>query len=460
MVLLVIDTQKGITDDRLFEFERLKKNIKELIALARENGKEVIFVQHDDGPGTGFSVGDEEFEIFDEFAPSAGEKIFIKDVNSALHPSVGLLDYLRPKKETTIMVVGLQTNFCIDATIKSGFDNGFEMIVPEYTNSTFNNDYMSGEATYRYYNEMMWPGRFAKCVSMDEAKDLLAQETVVKGNAMKTLYLECNMGAAGDMITAALSEIVDDPEASFAKLNALGIPGVTFSREKAVKYGITGTYVSVKVNGEEEDEYDAHHHDHEHEHEHEHHHDHDHHHDHEHSHDHEHHHHRSLADVEHIVRGHMNLPEDIQDEVMDVYKIIAEAESHVHGTSVSEIHFHEVGTMDAIADITAACMLMREIAPDEVIVSPVHVGCGEVKCAHGILPVPAPATAYILRDVPIYGGKIRGELCTPTGAALLKHFATRFGDMPILRVKSIGYGIGKKDFGTLSAVRAMLGETD
>ena len=150
MVLLVIDTQKGITDDRLFEFERLKQNIKELIALARENGTEVIFVQHDDGPGTGFSVGDEEFEIFDEFAPAKDEKIFIKTVNSALHPTVGLLDYLKQKKETSIMAVGLQTNFCIDATIKSGFDNGFEMIVPEYTNSTFDSDYMSGETTYRY----------------------------------------------------------------------------------------------------------------------------------------------------------------------------------------------------------------------------------------------------------------------------------------------------------------------
>lgn len=173
MVLLVIDTQKGITDDRLFAFDRLRDNIVKLIASARENGREVIFVQHDDGPGTGFSVGDEEFEIFEEFAPAAGEKIFIKTVNSALHPSVGLLEYLRQKKETAVMAVGLQTNFCIDATIKSGFDNGFEMIVPEYANSTFDNDYMSGESTYRYYNDMMWPERFAKCVSMDEAVSML-----------------------------------------------------------------------------------------------------------------------------------------------------------------------------------------------------------------------------------------------------------------------------------------------
>ena len=144
---------------------------------------------------------------------------------------------------------------------------------------------------------------------------------------------------------------------------------------------------------------------------------------------------------------------------MAVYQQIAEAESRAHGVDVTQIHFHEVGTLDAIADITAVCMLMEELAPDEVIVSPVHVGSGQVRCAHGILPVPAPATAYILRDVPIYGGSVRGELCTPTGAALLKHFATRFGDMPVMRTKAIGYGMGKKDFEAANCVRAMLGES-
>ena len=145
---------------------------------------------------------------------------------------------------------------------------------------------------------------------------------------------------------------------------------------------------------------------------------------------------------------------------MAVYGLIAEAESHAHGVPVTEIHFHEVGTMDAIADITAVCLLMNKIAPDQVIVSPVHVGSGHVHCAHGILPVPAPATAYILNGVPMYGGAVKGELCTPTGAALLKHFATRFGDMPVMRTEAIGYGMGKKDFEQANCIRAMLGETE
>ena len=144
---------------------------------------------------------------------------------------------------------------------------------------------------------------------------------------------------------------------------------------------------------------------------------------------------------------------------MAVYGLIARAESHVHGVPVTEIHFHEVGTMDAVADVTAVCLLMNELSPDEVVVSPVHVGSGQVNCAHGVLPVPAPATAYILKDVPIYGGEIRGELCTPTGAALLRHFATRFGAMPVMKTHAIGYGMGKKDFPWANCVRAMLGET-
>ena len=314
---------------------------------------------------------------------------------------------------------------------------------------------------------------------------------------MKTLYLECGMGAAGDMLTAALLELMPDPDAVVAELNGLGIPGVEFSREAMSKCGIGGTHMTVKVHGEEESEEMFHHHhdhdhsleehDHHHEHdhshgEHDHHHDHsceahDHHHDHihedhDHHHDHErthehsheghthHHHHSSLHDIEHIVCGHLNLPDQVKQDVMAVYGLIAEAESHAHSVPVTEIHFHEVGTMDAIADITAVCLLMHKIAPDQVIVSPVHVGSGHVHCAHGILPVPAPATAYILNGVPMYGGAVKGELCTPTGAALLKHFATRFGDMPVMRTEAIGYGMGKKDFEQANCIRAMLGETE
>ena len=314
---------------------------------------------------------------------------------------------------------------------------------------------------------------------------------------MKTLYLECGLGAAGDMLTAALLELMPDPEAAVTELNSLGIPGVQFSKEAVSKCGIGGTHMTVKVHGEEESEEMFHHHhehhDHSHEQEHDHesacheHHDHlheheDHEHTHEHTHEHEdhehahehshehthehgdaghtHHHHSSLHDIEHIVCGHLNIPDQVKQDVMAVYGLIAEAESHAHGVPVTEIHFHEVGTMDAIADITAVCLLMNKIAPDQVIVSPVHVGSGHVHCAHGILPVPAPATAYILNGVPMYGGAVKGELCTPTGAALLKHFATRFGDMPVMRTEAIGYGMGKKDFEQANCIRAMLGETE
>ncbi|MBQ4371295.1 MAG: nickel pincer cofactor biosynthesis protein LarC [Firmicutes bacterium] len=301
---------------------------------------------------------------------------------------------------------------------------------------------------------------------------------------MKTLYIDCGMGAAGDMLTAALLELMPDPDAFIAELNSLGIPGVEFVREPSVKCGITGTHVSVKVNGEEEEAEDVHDHEHAHSHEHshehehdhdhehthtdaaeaapEHHHEHDHEHSHEHAHDHGHthsHSHSGLHDIEHIVRGHLHIPEAVKDDVMAVYGLIAEAESHAHGQPVDQIHFHEVGSMDAVADVTAVCLLMNRIAPDQVIASPVHVGSGHVRAAHGVLPVPAPATAFILKDVPIYGGRIQGELCTPTGAALLKHFADRFGDMPAMKVRGIGYGMGKKDFEAANCVRVMLGDS-
>ena len=259
---------------------------------------------------------------------------------------------------------------------------------------------------------------------------------------MKTLYLDCGMGAAGDMLAAALLELLPDPDGFVEELNGLGIPGVRFEKETAVKCGITGTHLKVTVNGAEEGDGLSHEHVHEH------------------ADGSKHHHHSSLHDIEHIVRGHLCLPTSVQDHVMAVYGLIAKAEGAAHGMPVTEIHFHEVGTMDAVADITAVCLLMDRLRPDQVIASPVHVGSGQVRCAHGILPVPAPATAYLLKGVPVYGGSIRGELCTPTGAALLKHFVTRFGEMPVMETERIGYGMGKKDFEAANCVRAMLGRSE
>ena len=171
------------------------------------------------------------------------------------------------------------------------------------------------------------------------------------------------------------------------------------------------------------------------------------------------HHHGHLGDIRGIVSG-LPIPTMVKLDILSVYEEIAQAESHIHGVPVEQIHFHEVGTMDAIADVTAVCLLLHRLAPDKIIVSPVHVGSGQVRCAHGILPVPAPATAYLLRGIPIYGGSIAGELCTPTGAALIKHFATEFGEMPVMTVSAIGYGMGKKEFPRANCVRALLGESE
>ena len=266
---------------------------------------------------------------------------------------------------------------------------------------------------------------------------------------MKTLYLDCGMGAAGDMLTAALFELVPDKEEFVDKLNHVGIPGVEFICETSVKCGIKGTHITVKAGGEEESEVLHSHENGQHLH-----------HDHVHSHDEEHtHHHSSMHAIEHIVEN-LNASEKVKNDIIAVYSIIAQAEIHVHGVTVSQIHFHEVGTMDAVADITAVCMLMEYLSPENVVVSPVNTGSGQVKCARGILPVPAPATAYILQGIPFYSGEIKSELCTPTGAALFKYFASDFGNMPVMKVSAIGYGMGKKDFESANCVRALLGEAD
>jgi uncharacterized protein (TIGR00299 family) protein len=310
------------------------------------------------------------------------------------------------------------------------------------------------------------------------------------GKKMNLLYLDCGMGAAGDMLAAALLELIpeEEQELFLSKMNTLGIPAVEIIKKPSTKCGICGTSLVVTVNGQEEGHWHSQDHDHCHVHSHGHSHGHVHNHGHHHSHGHSHsqghehghdqehshgndadhgndhkhehvhsHQHYGMREIDSII-DKLDLPAKVQKDVLAVYSIIAEAESQVHGVPVTDIHFHEVGTMDAIADITMVCLLMNMLKPDRVIVSPVHVGSGQVRCAHGILPVPAPATANILRDVPIYGGSIRDELCTPTGAALLKYFADSFGDMPVMKIKSIGYGMGKKDFDAANCVRAILGD--
>ncbi|MBQ9566533.1 MAG: nickel pincer cofactor biosynthesis protein LarC [Lachnospiraceae bacterium] len=259
---------------------------------------------------------------------------------------------------------------------------------------------------------------------------------------MKVMYIDCGMGAAGDMLTAALLELIPDREDLVRELNGIWRDGVETVAKSAKRCGIRGTLVDVLVDGRAEGE--AHEHEHEPEHEHEHDHDHV---------------HATLSDVMSTIQG-MNIPENVKRDAGEIYRIIADAESRVHGEPVGEIHFHEVGMYDAIADVVSVCLLMDRIKPDRVVASPVNTGSGTVHCAHGVMPVPAPAAALILTGIPVYNDEIKGELCTPTGAALLKYYVNEFGNMPLMRTERTGYGLGHKDFPRANCVRVMLGETE
>ena len=173
MILLVVDTQKGCFDERLYAFETVRDNIKRLITVARENHVEVIYVQHDDGPGTELDETADNYDTYEGFSPREGEKRFEKKVNSAFHPMTGLTEYLNSKGEKDIITIGVSTDYCMDATIKSGFEKGFNILVPSYTNSTYDNPYFNKETAYKYYNEFMWGTRYAKIITVEQVIQLL-----------------------------------------------------------------------------------------------------------------------------------------------------------------------------------------------------------------------------------------------------------------------------------------------
>ena len=286
---------------------------------------------------------------------------------------------------------------------------------------------------------------------------------------MKTLFIECNMGAAGDMLMAALYELLEDRQAFLDAMNALGLPGVRVEAQAAATCGIAGTHMTVAVHGQEEtggsvpaeaphphvhSHGEAHGHDHDYHH----HHDHDHDHPHDHGEGHHHHHHATPGHIGELLDG-LPLPEEVRRRARRVYDAIARAEAKAHGCPVGDVHFHEVGALDAVADVAGVCYALYLLAPERIVVSPIYVGSGTVRCAHGVIPVPAPATANLLSGVPICGGTIQGELCTPTGAALLTSFADAYGPMPVMVTKAVGVGIGTKQFQQANCVRAFLGET-
>lgn len=246
---------------------------------------------------------------------------------------------------------------------------------------------------------------------------------------MRTLYIDCSMGCAGDMLTAALLELHPDKDDFLRRMNAALGGKAVLSASPDSKCGLRGTHVTVLINGDEEGEATRHHHE-----------------------------HTSISEILSFIDS-VPLEVKVREDAKKVYSLIAEAESRVHGHPIENVHFHEVGSLDALADVLSVCALMHELAPERILASEVNVGSGTVRCAHGVLPVPAPATELILRGVPIYSGQIKSELCTPTGAALLKYFVWKFGAMPTMQIENAGCGTGKKDFECANVVRAFIGET-
>ena len=248
---------------------------------------------------------------------------------------------------------------------------------------------------------------------------------------MKTIYLDCNMGAAGDMLLAALFELLPDKASFLAQMTGAGIPGLALEPERTTSHGVAGTHMSVRFDGAEEDE----------------------------PHHHHHHHGMTPEEIAEILSG-LRLPETVRARAKRVYDRIAAAEAKVHGVAPGgHIHFHELGSLDAVADVAGVCLAAELLGAERIVASPIRLGRGQVRCAHGLLPVPAPATAELLLGLPCYGGEIEGELCTPTGAALLAELAESFGPQPDMTPERIGCGVGKKDFGTPNVLRATLGES-
>ncbi len=236
---------------------------------------------------------------------------------------------------------------------------------------------------------------------------------------MRIAYFDCFAGISGDMTLGALL----DCDADLARFqNELAkLPGIEFEIKvsKINKKGIQATNVEVLTSEE--------------------------------------HHHRHLKDILDIITS-SKLSEPTKEKALAIFRRLAEAEASVHGTSPEEVHFHEVGAIDAIVDIVGACILIELLGIEKIIASPLPMGHGFVEAAHGKIPLPAPATVELLKGVPIYDAGIKGELVTPTGAALISSFASNFGGMPSMSIQSTGYGAGKMDFPFPNVLRVLVGE--
>ena len=239
----------------------------------------------------------------------------------------------------------------------------------------------------------------------------------------KILYFDCFAGISGDMTIGALLDLGIDQQQFLLQLEKLNIKDYQIEIKKGLKKGISGTDFNVVL---------------------------------QHQHHHHHHEHRNLHDIEHIIED-STLEDSIKDMSKRIFRLVAEAEAKIHGKPIEEVHFHEVGAIDSIVDIVGTAICIQLLGVDEVYASPLHMGSGFVECAHGIIPVPAPATLEIVKGVPIYNEGIKSELVTPTGAAIIKTLSSTFGDIPAMEVESIGYGLGKRELAIPNMLRVYLG---
>jgi uncharacterized protein (TIGR00299 family) protein len=237
---------------------------------------------------------------------------------------------------------------------------------------------------------------------------------------MRIAYFDCFAGASGDMILGALLDAGVEPEVWQRELNKLNLSGYELKIDRVQKQGIAATAVRVLVSERSRE--------------------------------------RHLAEIEELI-GTSQLPAEVKEESVKVFRRLAVAEARVHGTTPDQIHFHEVGAIDAIIDIVGAVVGLRLLGIEEVYLSALPLGHGFVDCAHGRLPLPAPATVELLQGVPVLSRDVEGELVTPTGAAILTTLARGFGPLPAMTVEGIGYGAGQKDFPFPNLLRLLVGTT-
>ena len=280
----------------------------------------------------------------------------------------------------------------------------------------------------------------------------------------KILYFDCFAGISGDMSEGALIDAGVKFEYIEEELKKLKIDGYKVSCEKKLKNGIAGTKFNVTLENEDgkkietielnnEKKVDGHNHKHSHCHTH----NHIHVHNHSEENGHKPHVHRNLKDINLII-DNSELSENIKNISKKIFNIVAEAEGKIHGKNIDEVHFHEVGAIDSIVDIVGFAICLDYIKPDKIYSSKLNLGRGFVKCAHGIIPVPAPATIEILKGAKVYSGGIEGETVTPTGAAIIKGTVEEFTDFPDMEIESTGYGAGNNEFEIPNMIRVIIGK--